>query len=307
MKILIITNGGIGDQIHFSSLIRGLKEKHKDSEITIFCHPLIKFIYENDENVSNVVSEITNEEFDFGFNFALKNELLDLFGEISVKERVGFKRRKSEVAKTDDARIIQKGVVATNNAAKELLRNQLGKFLVKSMLSEWLCAIADVKWEKPYFKFKRTNEKYNSDIVLQYGTNVKEKNWSKEYYEELIKYFKKQKIWIIGHEVHRKDILSFQKLGIVPMIGEIELIPNVAELLEQSKLLISPDTGVAQIGIALGINTIILSNGYDRGYMLPKNRSAFENVKIIEKEKMDDISPQLVKEESDNFINEKYK
>lgn len=283
MRILIITNGGVGDQIQYSSLIKGLKIKHPDSEITIFCDPRLQFVYKHDKNVSDIISSLDKvEEFDLGFNFALKNNLMEIFYGSPIKERVGFIK-------------IEKSIKATNLEAKKLMVTALGKKQSDKSLSEWFCSIAEVEWQEPYFCYETDKDFQETDVVLQYGTNVKEKNWPKEYYGDLLKYLisKKKVVCITGHEKSIKDIWELQQeVGSAFMLpGNFEKLYETAKLLSRSKLLISPDTSIVHIGITLGLKTIIISNNYDRGFAFSDK---FKNLCFIKKENIEDITPQIV-------------
>ena len=295
MKILVITNCGIGDQIQFSSLIAGLKNKFNDSEITIFCHNDLKFIYEYDENVKTVTSEINDEEFDIGYNFALKNDLLDIFQEISINERVGFSRRRGFETRTKNAIIKeQRGIKATNSSARKLMLILLTKKRSDKLLSEWLCEIANVQWTKPYFTYDKTvslpvlEQKHN--IVIQYGTNIEEKNWSDENYEKLIGLIDPEiTIWITAKENPKEFISRLEKYEYKNVFFFInKSFSEIASLLTKSDLIISPDTSIAQVGLALNVNTIVLSSKYDRGFTLSKK---INNLILIEKETINEISP----------------
>ena len=145
MNILVVTNGMIDDQICFLSLMKGLKKKHKDSKITVFCHKRINQVYKNNKNVYKTTDKIADEEFDIGVNFCLRKELLDIFDEINVKERIGFSRDKKYIAQNKDTKIIQKGIKTSNLSAKKLLTTIITKS--NKSLSEWFCEIAEVEYE----------------------------------------------------------------------------------------------------------------------------------------------------------------
>jgi len=278
MDILVITNGGIGDQIHFSSLIKGLKNKYVHSRISVFCHPYHEFIYRYNEDVYEILHRLEQHRFHIGFNFALKNDLIDIFESVAIDKRNGFRK------------ILGK-LKPTNKFAEDLMKLVIYKKFSDKSLGEWFCQIAGVEWNKPIFNFKSMRFFDDCDIVLQYGTNKEEKNWPKKYYKEILKLLKDKRVYVTGHIKYEEDIKEICENSIPHLIGENYGLYDVARLLEKTTHLITPDTCVAHIGVALDKNVIVLSNCFDRGYAFSKK---FNNVQIIKMNSMENITPNLI-------------
>lgn len=244
----------------------------------VFCHPFHEFIYRYNEDVSAILHQLGDQKFHLGYNFALKNELIDIFESLHIDKRNGFRK------------ILGK-LKPTNKCAEDLIDLVTYKKFSEKSLGEWFCQIAGVEWVKPNFNFKSMKFFNDCDIVLQYGTNKEEKNWPKKNYKEILNSLKDKKVYVTGHVKYENDIKEICEDKILYLIGENHGLYDVAQLLEKTKCLITPDTCVAHIGAALGINVIVLSNGFDRGYAFSKK---FNNVQIIKMNSMENITPNLV-------------
>lgn len=283
MKILIITNGGIGDQIHFSSLIKGLKDKYSNSEITIFCHPRLQFIYKNDSNVKHITSSLdVTDRFKLGLCFSLNDELSKIFKETEIKERIGFYKDQNKLK-------------WNNKHALNLLNLMIKKGHSELSLSEWFCLIAEVEWARPHFSYQQdtTLLQENPQIILQYGTSKIEKNWPFENYNQLLSML--DNVWITGHVDYTSDI---QKFNSNHLIGNLEDLEKVATLISKSKIVISPDSVVAHISLALRKPTIVLSSNYDRGFAFS---SKYEELHLLKEKTMNKIKPERVYEEISKY------
>jgi len=306
MDILIITNGGIGDQIHYSSVIQGIKDNDPESAITIFCNPELSFIYEHDENISCITSCLDDLTFDVGYNFGFGKKVLNaIFMEVEIKERIGYTA-------------INDRVVPTNQAAKNLLRfivsdkikNDNLKKTIKDRksLSEWFCEIANVKWIRPYFTYEsKPSSFFDTDVVIQYGTSKDEKNWPDEYYEILIKDLIKsgKSVFVTCHESHREYMKKLyhklrDEIGIIDIMGmfhylagNMKELSRVANLINRTKMVVTPDTAMAHIALAMNKRTIVMSNNYGSGIAYS---DTYKNLEMVKEESMLSIKPETILE-----------
>jgi ADP-heptose:LPS heptosyltransferase len=284
MKIAIITNGGIGDLIQYSSLIFGLKEKYRFCEITLFCDSRLKFIYRYFPYIT-VTESLTDEKFDLGFNFALRTDLCTIFDRISITQKVGFVLADS-----------MGKIKCTNKQSEELYEVAIRHQVSDKSLSEWFCYIAEVQWQKPKFYFKESFSSFVSDIIIQYGTSQEEKNWSYNEYYKLICYCnsKKYEVCITGHIKYKDEIITLSNSSNVDyFIGDNESLNETAQLISNAKLLITPDTSVAHIGLGVDTRTIVLSGNYDRGFAYTSKQ---KNLILIKENSMSDIKFEKVME-----------
>ena len=58
----------------------------------VFCHPFHEFIYRYNEDVSAILHQLGDQKFHLGYNFALKNELIDIFESLHIDKRNGFRK-----------------------------------------------------------------------------------------------------------------------------------------------------------------------------------------------------------------------
>jgi len=275
MDVIIFTNGGIGDQIQYSSLIA--EHGIRGDKVNIFCHPELAFFHESNPNVTNILSEVDNVKvYDIGYNFAIKTELAAIFSETPIKKRIGYIDVFGKIA-------------ATNQAAKELMHLALDKNAQSpKTLAEWFCEIAGVIYSPISFYINTNNFDCSPDIVIQYKTNVPDKDWGLDQTKAIVDRFKDKEVWITTHDKNKEEL---EGIGCKVLSGSIGEITNTAELISRSKLLVTPDTATFNLGVALGIPTIILTNGYDRGFCIPKNNN---KVTVIKGETMNDISTDVV-------------
>lgn len=275
MKALIVTNGGIGDQIQYSSLIKAIKKKYPDSEITVFCHEQLVPFYKMNKLVDNAISSISSDmKFDLGYNFAIRKDLCVIFTETPIEKRYGYIY--------DSNRLLP-----TNKEAEKLMISALDhKRNSVFTLNEWFCKIAELDVEPTEVYFEKVPK--DVDIVIQYKTSKEFKNWPLDYLKQLIEKFQDKKVWIT---TSTKNLDDLKELNVNILAGEIEDLDKTANMISNAKLLITPDTVTMHMGIALKIKTLVLTTDYDRGFSIPENN---ENVIVIREKLMNDILPETV-------------
>jgi len=271
MKHLLITSGGLGDQIHYSCLIAAIKKNEPEAHITVFCHPEQSFIYNYDPNVSVVSSDLNGARFDIGYNYAIRKDLCDIFDDVPIKERIGFIKTKH-------------GIGSSNQIARELLKIAILRKRTTTSFSEWICNIAGLEWQHPYFSINPLIQlNKTSDVVLQYGTRKLEKNLPHKFYEDCIESIS-SKIVVTGYKDQEENIKKLYKKykNIDILIGKtFSDLHKTAYLLKNAKVLISPDTSVVHVGIGVGTaKVIVISNGYDRGFALTEKFNGLQILKV---------------------------
>jgi hypothetical protein len=122
-------------------------------------------------------------------------------------------------------------------------------------------------------------------VVFVIGANHKKRKWSLENYISIAKqlYSFGYSVVLCGNEGEIDDALWFEKhFGntYIDLVGQTSLI-DMLSILNRAKFVVSNDTGLAHMSIALKKKTFIISNGNHFGRFVPYPKEYNEHVQCI--------------------------
>jgi ADP-heptose:LPS heptosyltransferase len=282
MKILIIKLGAMGDVLRTTSVLKGLKEKYKSSEITWVTKKVSTSLLESNPLISKIIhfteegiKKIKNKKFDLIFNLDEEYEACKLADEIKGKI-IGFyfdKNKKICPTKTnkewyDMSRL---GKKPKNDILKKKNKKTYQKILqeileINSDYDEIIYNLTDK--QKTFGKnFLRHHNLKEKDLIIGLNTGAgsvwPSKKWPITKTINLIEKLQKEldaKIILLGgpNEIERnKKICSMSNAQIINP-GSGYNLSELPAIINCCKLFITTDTLVLHLALALKRKIIAL-------------------------------------------------
>lgn len=273
-KICVIRLSALGDVVHASSFINGLRKGYPDAHITWILQPLTYDLVKHQRNVDRFIifdkrkgkegwkklkEELEGEKFDLTMmlQVSLKASMISTMIKGGVK--LGFDIGRSRECQWlfSNKRIHRKKPAHVLDQFFEFL-----DFLeIKDYPVEWDFNFTDeeLKFKENFFK-----EIKRPVVGLVMASSSTEKDWSVENYAKVAEYLDKkldlQPMLIGGPSQKERDmaekISSFS--GVNPVIAIEKPIRHTLLQLAGSEIVVAPDTGPMHMAVALNVPTIAL-------------------------------------------------
>ena len=291
-KLLIIRLDAIGDYILFRNFIKVLaaSREYKEYKIDILCH---KSWYElaselDKKHINNFFSfDIEKYKLDNWYKTNLQNKLnfqkydilihptysrtflVDtLISNIKAKLKIGNSGDLSNIS-LEDKNISDKYYTKLiNSEDKYLFEFNRNKVFFEKLLNK------DIKINKTSIKYKSfIAPPFSNYVVFVIAANASKRKWSIQNYVTLARnlYNLGYEIVLCGGDSELKEVENFKALfgnKFINLVGKTSLI-DILNILNYSEFVISNDTGLAHISIALKKQTYIISNGNHFGRFVP--------------------------------------
>lgn len=273
-KILIINSGYLGDSLLNIPMIKAIRNKYKDAEITMLINPKFLELWEDFKSIDRImaydipwiryknkiklsdikeylgfIKKIRRQKFGMAIDSRgdFRNNFLLLFAS-KAKRRVGFGLTGGSYLLTDNVKWKHQHEVENSLEIAKYLGCIIKEKIPKLEIKE--------KFSKPIKKY----------IVIAPGAGYPTKEWPIENWAELInnlnsKKLNKTNIILTGsnNDIKYSKITDLvgDKSKIKDFIGKLSLRKTSA-VIKKANLLISPDSGSAHLAAALGTKTITL-------------------------------------------------
>lgn len=258
-KIGILATAAIGDTIIMSGAINSIKKKYPTSKIILFCgssnYEVAKLLNNIDKvkklQIKNVIKSkkiIQENEFDVWIDFGpwpRLNSILTSFAKASYK--IGFNTKGQYRHFIYDKWVLHNDFMHEHENYCELLK-----------------LINIIEFEKPNLLlengYENNFEKYVVLHLFAGGSKADLKHLPLEVWQEVSQYIIEQgyQVFVTGAPSDSNRLNKFikmSKLDIVNMSGKLSL-KQTAQLLTNSKLVISIDTGIMHLASALDCDLI---------------------------------------------------
>jgi len=319
-KILLIFLGEIGDYILFRNFIEEIKKdsKYKNYSITLCGNPLWKNISENsDRKYIDKFIWVSRKNFLINpfYRFNILKSISDKSFEIILRPSYGRSFSVDSIVKISNS--INK--IGNSGGPKGMYSWQ--KLLTDSYYTQLIQSKKEITFEfiknKEFFEvflnknlftnlsipFEKKNHKEKYAVIVP-GAGAKFRRWSAKNFAEIADFIiqrKKLKIKILGS---KKDSEIAEKIihksnypkKIENLIGNT--LQNSINVIGNSNLLISNDTGAVHIAAAIDTPTLCISNGNHFGKFHPYPKKISK--------KVHHIYPRQIKNKSFKELSRKY-
>ncbi len=277
MKILIVQLGRIGDLILLTPVFRAIKTKFPDSEITVLAGKHAANVIENNPRIKllvwdkspskfiPVILKLRKTKFDFLIDvkdhFSREGSLIAQI--VKAKTKIGFNLQNKKVydisipsdIENKELHFVDRcfnaleplGIEKPQNTPKPEL---FPKISSESYVSEFL-----------------NDSRFENYITINISASQAKKMWQKEKWIEFIKRISgQQQIVITSAPAERQIALQIAE-GIQNVsVFKSRSMHDVISLIENSALLITPDTSLVHVAAAFNIPLIGLFSGLDDFY-----------------------------------------
>lgn len=256
-EILVIRPGGIGDAIlllpaldvlhnHFSKTSIYILAERRNAGI-FECIPYIKRVFLYDRGLEMYWA--MKRDYDLVIDTEQWHRLSAIVAYLTrAPMRIGFS--------TNERRELFTHPIAYSHKDYEVF-----SFL---RLLEPLMVKIKMDLQRPFLPFINTKRRLNKDatwVAIFPGASIKERKWPKERFKEIVKWLNKEgvKIVIVGGKEDKKlgdFIIGDNKLNL-NLVGRLSL-HQTASVLTQVKLLLTTDSGVMHLAMAVGTPVVAL-------------------------------------------------
>lgn len=267
-KILIIHTAFIGDVILSTPLIKKIKAKYADSEITYMTTPAGKAVLENNPLINEfivydkkkknkgvkamfkILSKLRKNRYDLAVlpHRYLRTNILAYFA--GIKERIGYK--------SSEASFLLSKKVFYKKGEHEVER-LLNLIEYENFQDKEIDLYPKEKEEKTVDGiWKEYGLEDKKNIVIAPGSRWKTKMWPIEYYNDLIEKLlknEKNRIIVVGGK-EEKDLSIKSVEGLVDLRGKTSLL-DLAEIIKRSDILVSNDS--SPLHIASAFDTFVIA------------------------------------------------
>jgi heptosyltransferase I len=273
-KICVIRLSALGDVVHGSAFVNGLRKGYPDAHITWILQPLTYDLVKNQKNVDRFVifdrkggkegwkklaEELNGEKFDLTLMLQVSIKASMISRLIKGGVKLGFDYGRSREAQWlfSNRRIHKKDPGHVLDQFYEFL----DYLEIKDYPIEW-----DFHFSKDELAFK---ENFFGEIkrpvvgIVMASSNV-EKDWSVENYAKVADYVESSldmQPMLIGGPSEKERIMAESIAGlckIKPLFALEKPIRNTLLQLAGSSIVIAPDTGPMHMAVALNVPTIAL-------------------------------------------------
>ncbi len=256
-EILIIRPGGIGDAVLVLPALNILHGCFSKSSIYILaerrnagifeCIPYIRRVFLYDRNLE--LYWAMKRDYDLVIDTEQWHRLSAVVAYLTrAPMKIGFS--------TNERRGLFTHLIAYSHKDYEIF-----SFL---KLFEPLVGKVKIDLEKPFFPFINTKLRLDKDttwVAIFPGASIKERRWPKERFKEIVRWLNKKgiKVILVGGMEDKKladFIIEDNKLNL-NLIGQLSL-QQTASVLSQVKLLLTTDSGIMHLAIAVGTPVVAL-------------------------------------------------
>jgi len=283
-RILIIKLGSAGDVIRTTPLLRKLKEKFPESEISWISRfpEVIPSMVDNNYSLENNehLMILLGEEFDFLFNLDKEKIACSLAKIICAKTKKGFTLERGKCVPIDkDAE--RSWLLGIDNKLKKKNRKTYQEEIFE------ICGFK-YKGEEYVIDLPKTQPKKSKKIIIGLNTGCgqrwRTKAWPKKYWIRLAQQLKKNyEVWLLGGKNEDKLNKEISKISGAKYFGHFPL-KKFIEICNAVDILITTDTLALHIGIGLKKKIVALFGPtsadeidlYGRGIKLHSNLSCLK-------------------------------
>ncbi|HBF34081.1 TPA: hypothetical protein DDW35_05915, partial [Candidatus Sumerlaeota bacterium] len=267
MKILVFRLGAMGDILYTTPVLRGLKARYPDSELTYVTMKKWRDLVKRNLNVDRVVGlpychpdvlgRLKREKFDLLINLQEGKQAAQTCHAIQAEERRGNDWRVDCIA--PDA---ETGLLISREK-----KDQLAQYRDHMSCTELFCTVADVEpdsltfdytpgwfssWRAHHFLRKHRLEKRKPLVALHaYSRGCKSRSWNPKRVLEVIRALPRVHFLVLNHPSDREQTrcLEGQQNATVALFN----FPVQAELLRKCALFVGIDSGPRNLASAMGI------------------------------------------------------
>ncbi|UOD33854.1 glycosyltransferase family 9 protein [Deferribacteraceae bacterium V6Fe1] len=274
MKLLIVRYSAFGDVILTTGVINFIKSTGFFDQIDILTGKDFGFIFENDNNVNNVLKYDKNLTFWQYLDF-LQNEVndYDYILDLQGKFRTLLLRLFSNASSIGyDKKTWQRRLFTKFRIFEKSLQEHVTERYVKELIKTFSLEKPDIEQLRPVINIKAVEE--DNSIAVHPFASKNTKIWP--YFDKLV-----EKLAVEGFSVKvigQGDRDIFNMKGVVNLVNKTDL-KQMLEEIKKSKLLITTDSGPLHAGVALGVKTLGIFGSTTRHYgFYPK----FKDTYVIE-------------------------
>ena len=293
MKILLINFGGIGDEILFLPVIFSVKEKFKNSKITLCLEPRSKGIKDLCGNIDeifcvdiknqskfktffSIVKFMRSNKFDIVISSGANKFIPILLFLSGAKTRIGYNSGKL-------AQILLTTAVKLN-------KNQYAADMYHDLVKD----LTGLPPKLPYIKIISAADllgfgnkfKEENSVLIHPGVSKMSiqkgiiKNFDASKWIEIIETLiqRGKRVFLAGgpddYEIIKKitdGISPNLKSRLLNYYGKTQNLYDLAELISKMEVIICPDSAPMHIGIAVGTKTVAIFGPTDEKKLLPDN------------------------------------
>ena len=122
----------------------------------------------------------------------------------------------------------------------------------------------EINIKRPFFSIKNSSIKLEKDtqwVAIFPGASIEERKWSKERFREIARWLNKNgiKVVVVGGKQDKKtaDYIIEGLKGHINRAGKVSIL-ETAQILSQTKLLLTTDSGIMHLSIAVGTPVVAL-------------------------------------------------
>lgn len=278
-RIVIIKRGSAGDIIKTTPILRGLKKKHPNSEITWIIEEKNKDLLLNNPFVERVIVDkpeivrgLISEQFDLLISLDKDYESLSLVNLISAKKKMGFGMNKKGkvIPLNKEAKYFYK--ICTDNWGLKKTNNKT--------YQEMFFEIMGIPWQKEDYVLELTKEEENKARKWLEKNNVSKKDfvigintgcnpsWGKRMWDEkeIVKFIELSKkfnpiILLFGGNLEAQKNQNIKKKSkykkLIDTTNKFSL-RQFAGIIKQCDVIITGDTLAMNLALAVKTKSIIL-------------------------------------------------
>ncbi len=250
-NILVIKMDDIGDVVNASHVFALLKNSHPNSNITVWCKPSTKELFEFNPSIKKVVTDKKDLEKKYDLIIELRGNLETIKYCLTHPPKLFLSR--GQVRLKNKFAGGQKHEIDTNlQIIEPVLKHKHENITLEIFFDE------TNKQKATNFLSKNFISQF---AILHTGSKKELKKWSSEKYIQLAEYLKKSKsldIIFIGDNSEKMQIEKMQKNISFPtfsVAGDFLLL-DFAALASKAKLFVGNDSGPMHIAAALNIPTL---------------------------------------------------
>jgi len=278
-KVLIINFCGLGDKIYTTPVFREIKKNMSDSKITFLTQPIYAEIFSNNPYIDRLILldkyklnlreqlrfylNLRAEKFDITIDLtkSARGRMITLLS--GAKKRVGFKHKGLERlayniwTQRDDTKTIQENSKYVSEFFLDTLR--ILQMKVESSDLELYPSAKDRDFARKFLN--QLNEDNKTSIIgLNPGVSLKIKQWKAEKFAQLANILQQNyKIILIQGPLDKEIVTSIvAQMKNKPVVAEGLTLMQLASLISHFSLLITTDSGVKPIAVAMDVPTITL-------------------------------------------------
>lgn len=167
-------------------------------------------------------------------------------------------------------------IIDTSSVRFEFLKN---KIFVENILNK------EINLSRPFIAYKsnsflKVSQKY---VIISLGARFKHKRWNEKKFASVAAYLSKNySIVLAGSKKDQNYLSSFKSVfdNFINFVGKTSLL-DLINLVANSELVISNDTGIVHIAGALDVKTVVIHNGTHYGRFLPYPSKLGIPIKVV--------------------------